>query len=328
MEEYWIRTRWEAEQEANSSQYLALDFLESSKSLARSLERRWTLSNNLESVQTTKDLEDPLRTLWYYIILAVERCQDEETLGSIIEFLKGLKALGTLERFVTVDGKPVALAEVQGAGSNVRRQHHQDVPVSVEEGARTLDTKLWTDFPLLQRALLDKFLQTPPVMPKETWTRLHTFAARLTANDIYDLSFFGIWAFFDALETYKPLQVEKRGQTSLAELLPSVMAWMECFGDSIFTYCRDEHVPRDLAAGFGLNWYQPGSAYVGGLAREAGIDKPGFSMERWKLWRKRLLEISITAEEGPVETGGVSKISDMTQGVLKRMDQLNGTVDS
>ncbi len=241
--EQWIDTRWKGEPFLGASTPLPVP----SKSLAGNLKEFWNI-----------------------IILAAKRSAagGDQQLEIIDLIQEKVHETGTLKRAISPEGKIV---------------HGPRTDQDRVEIAETADGIVWSELPYLRHELFEAFLRPPFLTPAEQWTNLNELCARLTASGLRDLSFYAIWAMFDALEVRQALHRATTGRTDLSimDWLPAALVWLNHCALQMLKSCQAGAVPPDQTHNdFDCKWYQDGPEYVGYLAREAGIDRAGFSMER------------------------------------------------
>lgn len=166
--------------------------------------------------------------------------------------------------------------------------------------------KLWTDLPVLAAVLTDN-VETHGIIinddsDEEKKSRLRDinfqgFAARLTAEGVWDLSRLGVYRLRAVLEEgpdYYIAGYDKVGPHIDACILPAEV-WISLSAKVILRFCRangDGADRNDL----------PGGEYWKG--------KEGFSVERWEFWKQRLDEIMVNKE-----------VSEETRSVAKKMKE-------
>ncbi|MCJ1437802.1 hypothetical protein MMC27_007189 [Xylographa pallens] len=95
-----------------------------------------------------------------------------------------------------------------------------------------------------------------------------------------------LWYLREALET--------DDEPKVIRLLPATVVWIEQCGDHLLTFsARDQSSEEESTAHF----LAPGA-----LALREGIDRHGFSMQRWLFWRRRLQEFSHHADPAVAQT--------------------------
>ncbi|KAF8972515.1 hypothetical protein BDZ97DRAFT_2054011 [Flammula alnicola] len=161
---------------------------------------------------------------------------------------------------------------------------------------------LWTDLPILDDVLTDN-VETHGIIinndsDEEKQSRIHDinfqgFAARLTAEGVFDLSRLAVYRLRNVLEEdpdYYIAGYDKVGPHLDACILPANV-WVSLAAKTIFGFCRanGEGASRNDMAG-GKHW--KGSA--------------GFSVEQWQFWKQRLEEIAVN-DEASKETRAVAK---------------------
>lgn len=219
---------------------------------------------------SSKSLAGNLKEFWNIIILAAKRsaAKGDQQLKIIDLIHEKVHETGTLERAISPQGKIV---------------HGSPTYKDRIETAETPDGIVWSDLPYLRHELFEAFLRPPFITPAEQWTNLNELCARLTASGLRDLSFYAIWAMFDALEVRQDLHRGTTGRINLSimDWLPAARVWLHHCGVEMLKSSQAGAVPPDQTHDdIDCKWYQDGPEYVGYLAREAGIDRAGFSMER------------------------------------------------
>lgn len=212
-----------------------------------------------------------LEEFWHLVVLAAKHTFfDAPQMQSIIDLLNEKKNdVANLKRYISLDGKLV-----QGSPIDSDRV----------EPAHTTDGTVWADLPYFKSSLFDAFLRAPPLTPPEQWTNLHAFAARATAAGVRDLSFYAVWAMYDALEVTELYPVPKPGQPSIpsADRFYPVLVWFQYCYPFILQACQAKSVPPNQCHDeYSCRWHRGGPEFVGILALEAGVKRSGFSMERY-----------------------------------------------
>ena len=111
---------------------------------------------------------------------------------------------------------------------------------------------------------------------------LAAFSAKALAVGICpdSIGLTALWYLREALET--------DNEAKAISLLPATVVWLQQCGDNLLAFSarnqsHDEKSKAHLVA-------------LGPLAQKADIDRPGFSMKRWLVWRRRLQQLSHNAD--------------------------------
>ena len=144
--------------------------------------------------------------------------------------------------------------------------------------------ELWKDLPFFQGVVFDVYLKDLMWFQKEHRLNLAAFTARLVAvdGDASNLVACALLMLRETLETQRPLTVTEDGRdTPVADLLPAVVAWFKLAGIWLLksSLATEGSVMEDFLA-------------LGELAQQDRILAPGFSVERWHFWEKRLEQLS------------------------------------
>ncbi|MBL7255745.1 DUF3632 domain-containing protein [Paractinoplanes lichenicola] len=134
------------------------------------------------------------------------------------------------------------------------------------EGVKIGGRRLFGDLPVFGAQMREEWNLVPPDdRSVESWTRLNSFAARLTAAGV-DFSLFGLWSIGTALETFaKP-----------SEHLPAAVEWFEQCGAELATATRHRRT------------FGPGPGRLHELAEREGLSEGGYNLPRWTFWLSRL----------------------------------------
>lgn len=277
-----LRHQHEADAEACGDDASAL--LQSARSLAEAwIDNRWkgTMASEVGTDARTSSLRPMpqewlagnLKEFWHLIFLAAKHSKpDSPQQQAIVDLISAKKNdIGALERSVSLNGDYVIGTAISSDKTEI---------------ARTDDGVVWSDLPYFRSELLDEFLRAPPLTSTDQWTNLHACAARLTAASLRDLGFYAIWAMFDALEEVYGSQTS--GQTICIippiDHLGPVLAWLQHAGPYMFRACQDGRTPPDQRGDdYDCQWDLDGPEFVGRMAQNAGIQRSGFSRERYAL---------------------------------------------
>lgn len=181
----------------------------------------------------------------------------------------------------------------------------------------------WTDLPYLGVEMREAWNNAPPTSTALEWQHINEFAARLTFDDTCNFSLYGIWMLRDALETPRLLterqsnegdrQPSDEDEVSVDELLPAALQW-------IF-HCRDLLMKLSIEghsyAKSGVN--APDPAFLGKLAKDAGVEQTGYNARRWNFWRSRLEEISKATDHA----GGREKVAKVAYQGVQQMEKID-----
>lgn len=219
----------------------------------------------------TGDLDRLMDEFWYLVLLVAKHSPStSQQQDRLVEFIKSKQDLGALQRDVSPDGP----------------HHSPSEPKEILQ-AQASDGVIWSDLPRIRAALFEAFIRAPPITPTDQWLNLHTFAAKMTISGVRDLSFYAIWALEDALEVADRRHVmtakEELVLVPLSERLEPVLAWMKYCAPFLARLSRTGTIPPEQGHDRpDCRWhYTDKPAFVGPLALEAGIDNPGFSMNRY-----------------------------------------------
>lgn len=250
------------------------ELISEARSLAEQwIDKRWKgegLADPTHRPVPNKSLAGNLKEFWNIIILAAKRSAGDEQLKIIDLIREKMHNTGMLKRVISTEGKVV---------------HGPPTDEDRVETAETPDGRVWSDLPYLRHEFFEAILRPPFITPADQWTNLNEFGARLTASGVRELSFYAIWAMFDALEVRQNLRRRTGDGTprelSIVDWLPAALVWLDHCGLQMLKACQAGVVPPDQTHDdYDCKWYGDGPEYVGNLAREAGIDRAGFSMER------------------------------------------------
>ncbi|KAH7129809.1 hypothetical protein B0J13DRAFT_563381 [Dactylonectria estremocensis] len=116
---------------------------------------------------------------------------------------------------------------------------------------------------------------------------LASFSAKALALGIYGDSVgpTALWCLREALET--------DDQAKTAALLPVTVAWISHCRHKLLTFSATKRLCEEQSK---AQLQTPAL-----LARKSGINEPGFSMERWLFWRRRLQELSHSSDSEVAE---------------------------
>lgn len=115
----------------------------------------------------------------------------------------------------------------------------------------------------------------------EGWASLNSFAARLTSSALMDFDDYAIWALRDSVEdgtlavVPKGAPSEELGPDALNRKVPAAAVWILYDGERIKSLSEKS---------------EEGSRSTRGGPRWQG--KPGYSIERWQLWKDRFGELA------------------------------------
>ena len=158
---------------------------------------------------------------------------------------------------------------------------------SPDTNAMTADGVLWSGLPFLGVHVYRVWSANLMKFKKETRLNLAAFTARLVAADIpgSELGYCALLVLRETLETRRGFTVTEDGRdTPVADLLPAVVAWFKFAG---FTLLKSSSETESVNSK-GMEDFLA----AGELAQEDGILAPGFSLERWHFWEKRLGQLS------------------------------------
>lgn len=223
--------------------------------------------------------------------------RDDPTQDKLVQLLGSIKAKGALKR-----------KSKNGSG---------------EEECETWGGKAWTDLPMFGAHMRESMdTDSPSQSSSAIYANTNAFVARITAAGIKDFSLYAIWALRAALEDARPptMRETSNGETkpkSLAELpvdelLPAALEWFEHCGKYLMKLTQDG---KTFTSGGG----RPDSSKLGKLAIDAGLEKSGFNVERWKFWEQRLEKISKSTNDA----GGKDKVAKLAYQGLEKMKSLH-----
>lgn len=152
------------------------------------IDQRWTNASSSVSLLPNEALPAILKEFWYSVVLAARHSTDPQHIADLVNLTREKHDIGVLKRNVSNH-------------EGLAREHTFSSAGDSEEVASTQDGMVWSDLPYLRPVLFDAFLQSPPIMPTSQWLNLNAFAAQITAEGLRDLSYYAIWAMFDAFET-------------------------------------------------------------------------------------------------------------------------------
>ena len=193
----------------------------------------------------------------------------------------------------------------------------EDSPVKTALGSP------WTDVPYLGAQMREAWNQAPPVLSAEQWANLNQFAARLTWRGTIDLSLYAIWSLRDALEAPRPLterqtgegdkQAQNASEVSVDELLPGALEWITTCAEMLadLSYAKKSYKDPNKPG--------PDPAFLGKMAKDAGLEETGFNEARWRFWQKRLAEVSQAKDDA----GGREKVAKLAYQGLQSMTTAN-----
>lgn len=110
------------------------------------------------------------------------------------------------------------------------------------------------------------------------WANANYFFARITANDLGDLSIFAIWALRQALETPHEKDEPNTAAQAYDTHIPAAAAWIIGMRDKLFAK-EEDLTPTDRKYG---NPAKGGPLWDG---------KAEFSKARWAFWKERFAEV-------------------------------------
>ena len=113
----------------------------------------------------------------------------------------------------------------------------------------------------------------------DAWTNVNFFFARVTAEDLMDLSMYAIWTMRQALEEEQQDDMEGTAAQKYNVYVPAAAAWVLGFGRTLYRKEKDL-TPTDRKYG---NPARGGALWKG---------KAEFSKERWALWKERFAAVS------------------------------------
>ena len=155
---------------------------------------------------------------------------------------------------------------------------------SQDPNAKTTDGQMMSGLPFLFSSVY--FVQSGHAMTLTPGLRTHlaAFTAKLVAADVRadELGFFALSVLRETLETV--IDRNRDSDTAMSKLMPVAVAWFDFAGHKLAVFSADGRKPRP-----GL---ETSLATVGQLARDKGVQEPGFSTERWQWWRQRLQQLS------------------------------------
>jgi hypothetical protein len=194
---------------------------------------------------------------------------------------EGLDSLWNILRFAAIKNPEHQLKIIDILISLSRRNvlNDQGEPLTVDEG----QLQVWKDLPKFGWNLRDALDSEIPAHPVELRQKimteelnLHTFMARLmaTREPVFDgLDMFALWMLRE-LET-PTKDMEPKSEIEAKIRIAAI--WIEIVGVRIYGFNREfEHGPGKNDPGRG------GPLWDG---------KHGFCVERWKLWRRRFVEV-------------------------------------
>ncbi|KAF1925062.1 uncharacterized protein M421DRAFT_424089 [Didymella exigua CBS 183.55] len=132
------------------------------------------------------------------------------------------------------------------------------------------DRTTWKQLPLLGPVIRERWDDEQ----QSQAVKINTFAARLTAAGVLDLSLYAIWTLRSVLEDSEPGQVCNENKD---EHCKAAAAWFIYAGDVLYTLCREEKQYDGRAARQGKN--------------VIGESWNGYNEQRWRLWVERLEKI-------------------------------------
>jgi len=174
------------------------------------------------------------------------------------------------------------------------------------------DVSPWTSLPHLvddvQTAWINDSMQLSPSERRN----FAAFTARLLALGICDIkiSLCALWLLRETLETTRPIEHDPLSQElALSDLLPAVVEWFQISSTQLLKLAVYQWVDDKTSADIAL----PGE-----LAQAEGIQQPGFSVDRWVFWRKRLGELCYYHGAGGVANNAKQAFNHviMTGGLL------------
>ncbi|KAF4277594.1 hypothetical protein KXW75_005350 [Aspergillus fumigatus] len=153
-----------------------------------------------------------------------------------------------------------------------------------EMEALTSGGKIWGDLPFFVEQIYEHWKKGLE-LPVRQRRNLSAFIARLASWGVRDpaLCWCAIWILREALETPRPLVSTAAGspidQLPIADMVPAAVVWFELCGYKIESLCLASHDFDDST--------------IGSLAKDHGVHpETGFSISRWRFWKKRLDELS------------------------------------
>mgnify|MGYP004494949337 CR=1 FL=1 len=121
----------------------------------------------------------------------------------------------------------------------------------------------WSELPVFGAVMREAWNRQDTPEGILAWCRLNAFAARLTEAGV-DFLLYGLWTLREVFEEHDDVP---------AALLPAVDPWFRFCGARIRRACAEE--------------LDPGFAWLGPAALEAGLTQPAFTPERWRFWKSR-----------------------------------------
>ncbi|MCJ1433275.1 tripartite motif containing 44 [Xylographa pallens] len=160
----------------------------------------------------------------------------------------------------------------------------RNLPTDIIVEIESAEAKVWQDVPFLGQVLGIEYQkidqQTLPDAgedaARQEWHSINAFAARLTAEGLYDYRIYGLWALRAALEDQPdPEAPEYQLQGRVLDChVPVAVTWILRCG--LHMYVSDGEIYLERGGKGGRLWQ----------------GEEGFDMERWRLWKRRFSEIS------------------------------------
>ena len=169
----------------------------------------------------------------------------------------------------------------------------------IDEEAITSDgLRIWTDLPYLVADMREAWEKSMDMSPSHRHN-FAAFTARLPALGVCGtgLSSCALWLLREALETPRQLTRPENGsgEVAVAELLRACLAWLTYCSHKLLTLSVTNHSFPEAD----LHLSEPGE-----LARNAKVERAGFSVSRWLFWRQRFKDLTRCGDEQVAEEAG------------------------
>ncbi|KAI1980404.1 hypothetical protein LOZ53_000633 [Ophidiomyces ophidiicola] len=173
------------------------------------------------------------------------------------------------------------------------------------------EERLWCDLPYLAREFQDAWGNESASYSATERESLAALTAKLVAVGVCSdqLSGCALWFLKETLETERPLRgpnsqdhpEQTNSEPSVVDLLPACDAW---FQHGRFKLAQRSLVNFNPDVSMWSNENIQMSSLPGGLALEAGVTQPGFSVKRWLFWRQRLKDFY---DSGDAQIAGLAR---------------------
>lgn len=225
---------------------------------------------------TTTEIESQLHDIWDELIHAVKITPATSAeLDRLATLVSETRALGIFPRNKT--DKEAAL-ENEG--------------VRLPNGQR-----LWIDLPYLGREVMDAWTKESMGYTSAERESVAVWTAKLCATDICpeDLSCCALWLFKQALETDRPVTEDgqdDKARPTVHDLLSACLAWLKHSNSKLVKLSQENYTAtRAPGSCIGKEDIDNSMTLPGDLAVQAGVTKPGFSIDRWLFWRQRFKDL-------------------------------------